>query len=75
MNHKVKILLHLMIGELNWWEYKEKHNDLSEAKKIVQKILKPGQVPGGTPDENIGKHGWSQLSQQTKRPFICRPCV
>jgi hypothetical protein len=55
MNHKVKILLHLMTGQYIWWEYKENQQDLLEAKKIVQKILKPGQVPGGTPDENIGK--------------------
>jgi hypothetical protein len=56
LNHKVKILLHLMTEQYNWWEYKENQPDLSEAKKIVQKTLKPGQVPGGTPDENIGKH-------------------
>jgi hypothetical protein len=55
MNHKVKILLHLMTGQYIWWEYKENQQDLLEAKKIVQKILKPGQVPGGTPDENIGE--------------------
>ena len=54
LNHKVKILLHIMTGLFNWWEYKENLPVLAEAKKIVQKSLKPGKYPGGSASENLG---------------------
>ena len=54
LNHKVKILLHIMTGLFNWWEYKENLLVLAEAKKIVQKSLKPGMHPGGSASENLG---------------------
>ena len=55
LNHKVKIVEHLMIFHHNWIEDATVKGDIKLAKEKVQKVLKPGQVPGGSKDENFGK--------------------
>ena len=55
MNHKVKIVMHLIIGHHKWIEDASVKKDIKLAKELVQKTLKPNQCPGGTRDANIGK--------------------
>ena len=51
MEHKVKILTHLMVDHQDWFQYKHIVPSLKKAKKAVQAALKPG---GGGPN-TIGK--------------------
>ena len=55
LNHKVKIIQHLVIGHHNWIEDATVKEEIKSAKQLVQKVLKPGQCPGGSRDDNIGK--------------------
>ena len=43
-----------MINHLNWVENRDVKAAIKEAKEAVQKALMPGQVEGGTAEENIG---------------------
>ena len=52
--HKVKIITHLMIGHMNWVEVKDVQPAIKKAKEKVQEALKPGKVPGGTRNQNVG---------------------
>ena len=52
--HKVKIITHLMIGHMNWVEIKDVQPAIKKAKEKVQEALKPGKVPGGTRNQNVG---------------------
>jgi hypothetical protein len=52
--HKVKEITHLMIGLENWTETADVKGALKEAKAQVQQALMPGQVKGGTQEENVG---------------------
>ena len=54
INHKVKIILHLRIGHYNWIEDMQVKPKIKMEKEVLQKALKPGQVPGGSSAENIG---------------------
>ena len=54
LHHKVKIIIHLMIIHLSWIEGKDVKAALKDAKEAVQKALMPGQVEGGTAEENVG---------------------
>ena len=54
MDHKVKVLNRLQVGHLNWIEDSTVKADLTAAKKVVQEALKPGQVPGGSEEDNQG---------------------
>ena len=51
LDHKVKILTHLMVDHQDWFQYKHIVPSLKKAKKTVQAALKPG---GGGPN-TIGK--------------------
>ena len=53
-NHKVKIALHVMVGHYKWVEDASIKPRIKEAKEILQKALKPGQIVGGSVRENIG---------------------
>ena len=52
LNHKIKILLHLMVDHLDWNQYKHVMPSLKAAKCRVQAALKPG--GGGDGSSNIG---------------------
>ena len=52
LNHKIKILLHLMVGHMDWNQYKHVMPSLKAAKCRVQAALKPG--GGGEGSSNIG---------------------
>ena len=54
LDHKVKILIHVMVKHHNWIEDASVKAELAAAKAIVQQALKPGQVPGGSQEENEG---------------------
>lgn len=53
LEHKVKILIHLMISHYDWNQYKNVLPSVKEAKRKVQGALKPG--GGGPNSTNIGK--------------------
>ena len=53
MDHKIKILLHLMIEHEDWNQYKHVVEQLKLAKRKVQEVLKPG--GGGPTSTNIGE--------------------
>ena len=53
LDHKIKILLHLMVDHPDWNQYKHVLPSLKEAKRKVQAALKPG--GGGPSSSNIGK--------------------
>ena len=55
VDHKVKVIEHLMIGHHTWVEDATVKADIANAKKVVQEVLKPGQVPGGSKKDNQGK--------------------
>ena len=52
LEHKVKILIHLMIDHHDWNQYKIILPRVKEAKRKVQAALKPG--GGGPNSSNIG---------------------
>ena len=54
INHKVRITEHLMVGHFNWVEDATVKLAIKQAKEVLQKALKPGQVVGGSDKENIG---------------------
>ena len=54
IDHKMKILYHLMIGHFNWIEDASVKAEIAAAKKVVQDVLKPAKVHGGSAEENIG---------------------
>ena len=54
INHKIKITQHIMVGHFNWVEDATVKLRIKQAKEVVQKALKPGQVIGWTDDENVG---------------------
>ena len=53
LDHKIKILLHLMIEHEDWNQYKHVVEQLKLAKRKVQEVLKPG--GGGPTSTNIGE--------------------
>ena len=53
LEHKIKILLHLMICHEDWNQYKHVLPSVKEAKRKVQEVLKPG--GGGLNSTNIGR--------------------
>ena len=55
LNHKVKIIIHLIIDHENWIEDASVKSQVKEAKEKIQRALKPNQHPGGDRNENIGK--------------------
>ena len=57
INHKVRIILHIRIGHFNWIEDASVKLLIKEAKEALQSALKPGKVPGGSAEENLGKIG------------------
>ena len=61
LNHKVKIIEHLMINHLNWIEDASVKVKIKTAKEQIQKTLKPGQYPGGTRTENLGTRNLNLL--------------
>ena len=54
MDHKMKIVYHVMIELNRWVEDASVKSEIAAAKKIVQEALKPAKVPGGSSDENLG---------------------
>ena len=57
LHHKVRILIHEMIGLEDWKETKVWKLDVKKAKAKVQETLAPGRVDGGSREQNIGKIG------------------
>ena len=55
MHHKVKIVIHDMIGLEQWEETGVWKIDVKEAKRIVQETLAPGRVPDGSREQNVGR--------------------
>ena len=43
-----------MVGHFNWVEDATVKPAIKQAKEVLQKALKPGQVVGGSDKENIG---------------------
>ena len=54
MDHKVKVIKHLRVGHHNWIEDSTVKDVIGAAKRDVQQALKPGQVPGGSNEDNRG---------------------
>ena len=55
MNHKVKIVEHLIIGHHNWVQDASVKKEIRLAKEMIQEKLKPSQHPGGSKEDNRGK--------------------
>lgn len=55
VNHDIKMVSHLMIDHLNWIEDATVKDEIKTARELVQTVLMPGRVPGGSVGENIGK--------------------
>ena len=62
INHDVKIATHVMVDHLNWIEDASIKSVIKLAKESIQRALKPGQVPGGSTEENIGKYAFKNKS-------------
>ena len=54
VQHIIKIITHLMEGYETWVELKEVKPALKIGKLKVQEALKPGKVPGGAKEDNVG---------------------
>ena len=54
LHHKVKVIIHLMIGLESWVETAENKAAVKDAKAKVQRALMPGQVQGGSAEVNVG---------------------
>ena len=54
LHHVVKVITHLMVSHTQWVETAEVKGALKAAKEKIQEALRPGKVPGGSEDENIG---------------------
>ena len=54
LDHKVKVICHLMVGHHSWVEIAAVKGSLADAKREVQEALKPGRVPGGSKEDNEG---------------------
>jgi hypothetical protein len=59
LDHKIKILLHCMIGHEDWNQYQHLLPSLKAAKRQVQDALKPG--GGGPSSTNIGRISTQKL--------------
>ena len=53
-DHKMKMVYHLKIKHHNWVEDASVKAAIAAAKKAAQEVLKPGQVPGGSYEQNQG---------------------
>ena len=60
----MKVLTHLQVGHHNWIEDSTVKADLTAAKRVIQEALKPGQVPGGSEEDNQGIF-MKKISQRT----------
>ena len=54
INHKIKIIIHLILEHYNWIEDASIKDKIKSVKEIVQRALKPNQHPGGSKEDNIG---------------------
>ena len=54
LHHVVKIITHLMIDHTHWVETQEVKIAVKAAKERIQEALRPGKVPGGSKEENVG---------------------
>ena len=61
LHHKVRIVIHDMIGLHEWTETGIWKEDVKEAKKIIQDVLAPGRVPGGSREKNIGRNNFGPV--------------
>jgi hypothetical protein len=55
VDHKMRVIYHLMAGHHHWVEDSSVQADIANAKKIAQQVLKPGQNPGGSKEDNEGR--------------------
>ena len=55
VDHDMKLIFHLMIGHFYWVEDASVKGKIAEAKQKAQEVLKPGQVPGGSKEDNEGE--------------------
>jgi hypothetical protein len=56
IDHKMRIVFHLLIEHHNWIEDTTVKDDIAATKRTVQHALKPGKFPGGSKEENVGKN-------------------
>ena len=54
INHKIKIIIHLVLEHYNWIEDASIKDKIKSVKEVVQRALKPNQHPGGSKEDNIG---------------------
>ena len=54
INHKARIITHLMVGHEDWVENKDVAPTIKEAKEKLKNVLKPGNFPGGSKEDNLG---------------------
>jgi hypothetical protein len=65
LDHKVKVITHLMTNHMNWIEDATVKDQMKAAKEVVQQALKPNQVPGGTRGQNQGCKIHHQVTSNT----------
>ena len=75
-DHKMKIIHHLMIEHHSWVEDASVKAAIAGAKKAAQEVLKPGQAPGGSKEDNQGvAYGFPDargLGGNTTTAELCR---
>ena len=54
INHKIRIIIHLVLEHYNWIEDASIKDKIKSVKEVVQRALKPNQHPGGSKEDNIG---------------------
>ena len=55
LNHKVRIIIHLIVEHHDWVEGKEVEDEIKKAREQVKEVLKPGRHPGGSKEDNMGR--------------------
>ena len=55
IDHKMRIVYHLMCRHFNWIEDASVKDEIAAAKRTVQHVLKPAKIPGGSKEDNTGK--------------------
>ena len=71
INHRIRIILHLRAGHFNWVEDMSVVGLIKKEKAVVQQALKPGQVPGGSDEENIGvAYGYPDAKVKTSLDLL-----
>ena len=70
MNHKVRVVEHLMVGLFKWIEDALVKTEIKMAKEKIQDALKPSQVLGGSRDQNVGKAHSKHIDSNKKLMLV-----